>query len=226
MPPRNRSIVLGRLQPQGWNVKFIAGRLCLDFINTVGARITTARRCIILREKLLNYDSLLAWSLCAGLIPENDARRLLRQAASHPRNASETLTRAITLRDAIYRIFKSVLDYRRPLDKDLEVLDRELTIARAHERLTPSSFRFLWTWINPRNALDRMLWAISKSAAELLASPDLTSVRQCGGDECGWLFLDTSRNRSRQWCAMRDCGNRAKVRRFRQRQHRQTSRGR
>ncbi|MGA2590961.1 MAG: CGNR zinc finger domain-containing protein [Bryobacteraceae bacterium] len=33
---------------------------------------------------------------------------------------------------------------------------------------------------------------------------------------CGWMFLDTTRNRSRQWCDMRDCGNRAKVRRFRE----------
>jgi predicted RNA-binding Zn ribbon-like protein len=32
------------------------------------------------------------------------------------------------------------------------------------------------------------------------------------------MFLDTSRNRSRHWCDMKDCGNRAKVSRFRQRQ--------
>jgi len=32
-------------------------------------------------------------------------------------------------------------------------------------------------------------------------------------DGCGWLFLDETRNRSRRWCSMKDCGNRAKARR-------------
>ncbi|MGI8786895.1 MAG: CGNR zinc finger domain-containing protein [Pyrinomonadaceae bacterium] len=59
-----------------------------------------------------------------------------------------------------------------------------------------------------------MLWRISESAAAVLTTGDLTRVRQCGGD-CCWMFLDTSRNRSRQWCDMKDCGNLAKVRRFR-----------
>jgi predicted RNA-binding Zn ribbon-like protein len=38
-------------------------------------------------------------------------------------------------------------------------------------------------------------------------------VRECSGDTCGWLFVDTSRNHSRRWCDMEDCGNRAKARR-------------
>jgi predicted RNA-binding Zn ribbon-like protein len=38
-------------------------------------------------------------------------------------------------------------------------------------------------------------------------------VRECGGDHCGWLFLDETKNRSRRWCEMSVCGNRAKARR-------------
>jgi len=66
-------------------------------------------------------------------------------------------------------------------------------------------------------ALDRMLWPIAQSAAEFLNAGDFSRLRECGGEECGWLFEDTSRNRSRQWCHMQDCGNLAKVRRFRTR---------
>ena len=66
-------------------------------------------------------------------------------------------------------------------------------------------------------ALDRMLWSIAHSGAELLTTGDLSRLRECGGEECGWLFEDTSRNRSRQWCDMQDCGNLAKVRRYRTR---------
>jgi predicted RNA-binding Zn ribbon-like protein len=59
------------------------------------------------------------------------------------------------------------------------------------------------------------LWPVARSAAELLTSGDLARVGQCPGEECGWLFLDTSRAGRRQWCDMADCGNLAKVRRFR-----------
>ena len=62
-------------------------------------------------------------------------------------------------------------------------------------------------------------WGMDDLAAdaELLASEQqLAHLRQCCGDNCGWLFLDSSKNHSRRWCDMRDCGNRAKVRRHRQ----------
>jgi predicted RNA-binding Zn ribbon-like protein len=99
---------------------------------------------------------------------------------------------------------------------DLETLNRELRVARAHERLVASP-RFAWEADNPPAALDRVLWPVVRSAADLLTSPELERVGQCRGEECGWLFLDISRSRRRQWCHMADCGNLAKVRRFRQR---------
>jgi predicted RNA-binding Zn ribbon-like protein len=68
-----------------------------------------------------------------------------------------------------------------------------------------------------------MLWHIADSAAEFLTTGDLTRLRECSGEDCGWLFEDTSKNRSRQWCDMRDCGNLAKVRRFRTRLHAEAS---
>jgi predicted RNA-binding Zn ribbon-like protein len=59
-----------------------------------------------------------------------------------------------------------------------------------------------------------MLWPILRSAAEVLTSEKRTRLGQCADDRgCGWLFLDTSKNRSRRWCDMEDCGNRAKARR-------------
>jgi predicted RNA-binding Zn ribbon-like protein len=62
-----------------------------------------------------------------------------------------------------------------------------------------------------------MLWPIARSAAELLASEELARVRECPGELCDDLFLDASRNGARRWCKMEVCGNRAKVKRFRQR---------
>jgi predicted RNA-binding Zn ribbon-like protein len=55
--------------------------------------------------------------------------------------------------------------------------------------------------------------AILRSAAELLTAAELPQVRECAGSDCTWLFLDRSRNRSRRWCPMETCGNRAKAHR-------------
>ncbi len=105
-----------------------------------------------------------------------------------------------------------------PESEDLEKLNRELNIARRHQKLSAAKNGFVFEWINCTDALDQMLWQISISAADLLINGDLTRIRRCGNDVCNWLFLDTSRNRSRQWCVMDDCGNVAKVRRFRAKQ--------
>lgn len=42
-------------------------------------------------------------------------------------------------------------------------------------------------------------------------------LRTCANDDCGWLFIDESRNHSRQWCSMASCGSRAKMSRYRNR---------
>ncbi|MGH9333206.1 MAG: CGNR zinc finger domain-containing protein, partial [Vicinamibacteria bacterium] len=69
-------------------------------------------------------------------------------------------------------------------------------------------------WEEDPGALDRMLGPVLRSAIEILTSPELGRLRVCDARDCDWLFLDESRNRSRQWCNMAVCGNRAKARRF------------
>jgi predicted RNA-binding Zn ribbon-like protein len=60
---------------------------------------------------------------------------------------------------------------------------------------------------------------VARAAALLLTDPGrLSRLRQCGGATCGWLFLDETRNHSRRWCTIKDCGNLAKVRRHRAKQ--------
>ncbi|HEV2924541.1 MAG TPA: CGNR zinc finger domain-containing protein [Solirubrobacteraceae bacterium] len=42
-------------------------------------------------------------------------------------------------------------------------------------------------------------------------------VKACRADDCQWAFYDRSRNRSGVWCEMAVCGNRTKVRAYRER---------
>ena len=80
-------------------------------------------------------------------------------------------------------------------------------------QLVPMMARFAWALKGEKKALERPVWLLARSAAELLTSAQLNRVRECGGVNCGWLFLDTSRNGSRRWCDMKSCGNRAKTQR-------------
>jgi predicted RNA-binding Zn ribbon-like protein len=206
---------MDKIETNQENWKFVGGRLCLDFINTVGGRADSGA---VLRDKLGGYNDLLEWGRLAGVAKQTEVRQLARRAASHPRDAKAALTRAILLRESLYRVFQSVAEGRRLRSTDLDILSRELQIARAHQRLAHASGAIVWTWDDDDTTLDRILWPIPLSAANVLTSADLSRLRQCEGAECGWMFLDTSRNRSRHWCDMKDCGNRAKVRRFRTRQ--------
>jgi predicted RNA-binding Zn ribbon-like protein len=207
--------------------KLTGGRLCLDFVNTVAGWVSGGKRRgrddardyadVPLRDKLMGYGDLLSWAESAGAISHGELLRLGRRAASDPQGAVSVLARAIGLRAALYRIFKSAVENWTPDAGDMEILQRELLAARAHERLAHVSGAFVWAWDDSGRALDRVLWPVARCAAELLASDGRAMIGQCGGGECGWMFLDTSRNRKRRWCDMRECGNRAKVRRFRER---------
>jgi predicted RNA-binding Zn ribbon-like protein len=222
MSAGNQSTDLHKLQnPSG--MKFVGGNLSLDFVNTVGGRVSRGGRKGsrdfadgVLRDKIRGFEDLLEWAQLGGVLTRNEARGLARRAAAERKRAAAVLVRAARLREALYRIFKALVEDWPVGPADLDVLRGEIAMAREHERLGSQRRAFTWTWDDAR-ALDRVLWAVAKSAGELLTSGDLARLRQCGGEECGWMFLDTSRNQSRHWCDMRDCGNRAKVRRFRER---------
>lgn len=203
--------------------KLVGGALCLDFVNTVRGRVSNADRRggrddadRIVGERLASYDALLRWTVLAGVLTTGQAKLLAQEASERPADAEAALARALAVREAMYRVFRAAIHEWPPREDDLETLNRELRIARAHERLVASP-RYGFEWNETRGALDRMVWPVVRSAAELLTSASLERVGQCPGDECGWLFLDTSRSRRRQWCDMGECGNVAKVRRFRQR---------
>ena len=77
---------------------------------------------------------------------------------------------------------------------------------------------FQMTWAE-RPALDRLIWLVIESGAELLTHGTTDRIRECRDESegCGWLFLDTSKNGRRRWCDMRSCGNVAKAHRHRAR---------
>ena len=185
------------------------GTLCLDFTNTVDNRLAEWPQ-----ELLNSYADLAAWARQARIITANEEQQLLRRATRGRQEAERVLYHAIALREAIYRIFAGLAESAPVLDADMATLNACLRQAARRIQLIRHNNSFSWQWADSGSDLDHILWPVARSAAELLTSSDLERVRQCAAQECGWLFLDHSRNRSRRWCEMRTCGNRDKVRRF------------
>jgi predicted RNA-binding Zn ribbon-like protein len=190
-------------------LRLLGGRLCLDFTNTMDPRLGNHPH-----DFLGDYSDLVHWSRYAGLLTEGEAEHLLRDAAHRPAEATMTFERAITLREALYRIFSSLAHSTFPEITDLGTLKAAFVEAMMHAQLIPTAHGLQWDWTERKNALDQMLWPVVRSAVELLTSEEVKKVKECPGvDDCGWLFLDTSKNGSRQWCSMQGCGSRAKMRR-------------
>ena len=201
---------MNKSAPDPTQLKLIGGRPCLDFVNTVGSRMSQTGESF---EWLTSYEGLLAWCRHAGVLSADAVATLLEQAESRPDDAAAVLARAQELREALFRIFVAVAGERNPAPADLAILNAVLAATLCRRQLVPTAEGFAWTWADSPGALDCMLGPLAESAAAVLTSADVARVRQCGDDECAWMFVDTSRNHSRRWCDMEDCGNRAKARR-------------
>jgi len=61
--------------------------------------------------------------------------------------------------------------------------------------------------IHTSGKTQELLASIARDAILLLGSEAATRLRQCEGESCALLFLDTSRSGERRWCSMSGCGN-------------------
>jgi predicted RNA-binding Zn ribbon-like protein len=182
--------------------------LCLDFANTLDWRASAHPK-----EKLNTYADLIRWGQEKGLIAEAQATELLAEAERRPEAAGDALRQATGLREAIARLLLAHLAGESPEPGDLDLLNRSRAEHASQRLIVPSEGGYAWAWNADPGRLDWILGPISYSAAGLLTSGELARVGMCADETgCGWLFYDTSRNRSRRWCDMQSCGNRAKAR--------------
>lgn len=180
--------------------EFLAGRLALDFCNTL-SRADSVIWGRAPRDRIATSRDCAAWMTRAGIAID----RVPGPAA---------LKQLHRLRHALLGLFDTLCAGAAPRPADLAVLNAALAEARAAEYLAPG--RKGYALQDRSGGLDRFRHDLARDAAELLLG-DPRRVKRCPNHECRWLFHDASRNLSRRWCAMDDCGTRDKVRRFRKR---------
>lgn len=187
--------------------EFIAGALCLDFANTLHNSLADDKG-----EELQDISDLLQWGTEASLLSRAEHARLAALFAGNPRDAAAALRDARAARDLLLSIFAGIAHGRPPSPQLLAQLNSALADLPAILQVRKSSHRIETAWESSAGGVQRILFAVLESAARLLAGERLGRLRECASDDCTWLFVDESRNRSRRWCDMSSCGNRMKAR--------------
>ena len=191
------------------SLKLLGGRLCLDFVNTLDWRGTDTPQ-----EFLNTFDDLVSWSRHAGISSQQECRKLYEMAEQSNAAAEMVLNQALKLRETIYRLFAAGIANQNPRKEDLAIFNNNLSRSMQDSQITLTKEGYTWDISGNRSRLDWVLNPIISSAAEILVSNERKRVKACADSACGWLFIDVSRNQSRRWCDMKDCGNRAKATRF------------
>ncbi|MFN3685443.1 CGNR zinc finger domain-containing protein [Salinarimonas sp.] len=195
----------------GGDSRFESGALVLDFVNSTTDRHRTAR---LWEDSLTDAFATLTWLRRREAFDETAFRALMRIAASDAPAADAFMEDMRRLRAALARIFAAAIAGDAPEPADLACLDATSAAARDQARLVWGPAGLVRASVAPEPvALAHALRPVIASAEALLTAERLTRVRVCASSTCGWLFLDTSKNRSRRWCCMEVCGNREKGRR-------------
>ena len=167
--------------------------LIRDFVNTADLEEG--------EDKLADAQGLQYWLVFHGLAE-------LRHRAS-----DEDAAEARAVREALRELLRAHVG----VDVDREVASRTLDIAAQNAglalRFFDGAIRFVPAAEGATGGLGRLLATVG----EAMADGSWQRLKACRSDSCRWAFIDNARNRSRQWCDMAVCGNRAKARSFRER---------
>jgi predicted RNA-binding Zn ribbon-like protein len=205
-------LVINKMSEVPKPFEFVAGALCLDFVNTVGSHGFEQAR-----EKLSTYSDLVRWTKEASLIDDGKTLELLAFSEANPGGASKVLEEASEFRETLFRIFGGLQRKQSPNPSDLAALNETLRKFPIRLEVRSQGDNFCCSREIAQITDEWPLAPVAWSAADLLVSDQVRHVRQCADATCGWLFVDTSKNHSRRWCSMGDCGSQAKARRYYQR---------
>lgn len=193
---------------------YVGGDPALDLVNTVDWTSRGPQE-----DRLRTYEQVTRWAEGAGVVDGATGRRLRRVAAERPRAATAAVEYAHRVRETLRDLFGAIA---RGESAGAALPRFNQLLADAMERLEvapearghgPSGYD--WRWRGQDSDPRSVVWPIVWSAASLLKSDEVKNVRVCDGDDCGWMYVDRSRNGFRRWCQMRTCGTREKSRRRR-----------
>ena len=190
----------------------LANLLCLDLVNTEplrdGARV----------DLLPDFSAVVRWLVAAGALDEAGGRRALARWGGRPAG-SAVLAEVRALRASLAAGVERIVEGDRAGRVTVDAINRVVATRPACRRLVVEGDRFVSRVEPVRASAAQLLVPIAESAVWLLEYGEPGLVRRCGGPDCVLYFYDTTRNHSRRWCSMEECGSRAKAGAYYRRQH-------
>ncbi len=187
------------------------GHAALDFVNTVDSRrgrwgpdlLGSLEDLVVLAERL-------------GLVDPLEGELLKCVATADTHDAGIVLLEAVNLREAAYGVFVAEDRGGVASTSQLRVLEQAACKARAREvlKMTREGLRWKLPLEERRDIIDMFALEVIEL---LIDAGARRPVRECKGDNCGWLFLDRSKGGRRIWCSEASCGTRERSRRLRSR---------
>lgn len=183
----------------------VGGHLALDLANTVDDPDGPKRW-----DHVATTQGLLHWAQRVGLI----ASESVKDPNSPHIDTASLLTEARQMREDLHDVFGAIADAE-PVSGDAwNRLRPFIAEALSSAFLIPTDsgpplHRYDWSHLHD---LRTVIHPVAAAASELLTSTDLVRLKRCG--RCPWLFLDHSKNQSRRWCDMNDCGRAEKNQRY------------
>jgi predicted RNA-binding Zn ribbon-like protein len=195
-----------KVSPYISKIPFLGGNLSLDFVNTVHDRHEDP-----LRNLLQNYLDLVTWVYFANAISDSQKEKLLQKGQENQTKANQIYNDSLQLREALYDLIVNMINRENVSPVNMQTINQWLSKSFSNLELTQIDSHFLLDWNEENFGLESVLWPIVRAFSDLVISEDHKRIKQCGN--CGYLFVDNSKNKSRRWCSMEICGNRVKARR-------------
>jgi predicted RNA-binding Zn ribbon-like protein len=186
--------------------RIVGGSVALDLLNTQNGPAGEAPE----DDALHDYADVVAWGAYVGMLSAQEAERLLRRSRRHPAAARAVYARVIETRGYLYELFRAIATGRNPPPAAVARLQADEADALAHGTLARVGDAYEWRWAD--DDLARPLWPVIHEALRLLTDGPLDRIKGCAS--CRFHFLDLSKNRSRRWCAMEDCGTEDKMAKY------------
>lgn len=193
---------------------FLGGRLWLDFVNTDDALLGQRR------DTIASFERFVAWLEAAQVVDGERAMALQRRALEQPSGAAAALVEARRVRAALRGLAERGRgpEGERAREAALVEINRLLgrSVGTRRVEMTDDA-RYVRSFVPTGDAFGGLVIPVVESAVDSLVADELTRIRACADRRCPRVFLDQTKSRTRRWCDMTTCGNRAKALRLRRR---------
>ncbi|HVH39255.1 MAG TPA: CGNR zinc finger domain-containing protein [Gemmatimonadaceae bacterium] len=193
---------------------FVGGRLWLDFVNTDDARLG------VRIDTIGSFDRYVDWLEAGRIVDAERAAALHRRAAEQPSGAAAALVEARRVRAALRALAERgrTDQGERAREVALEEINRLLSRSVGTRRVEAlPDGGYARGFVPVGDAFGGLMIPVVESAVDTLVLGELVRIHRCADRRCPRVFFDVSRSRTRRWCDMRTCGNRAKAQRSRKR---------